>query len=449
VEFRLLGPFEACQDGRIVDAAIRRQERCLLGALLLDAGRVVPIDRLIDLLWDGDPPASARGTVHTYVGRLRKAFGPYGVRIETRGVGYRVDATGHTVDVARFTRLVDAAAAAPRPAERARHLDAALGLWRGPLMSDVADDRLRARLGAALEEMRLAGVELRAEARLDMRLPNRVVTDLAPLAVEFPTRERLVGLLMTAQVRCGRVADALELYRQTRQVLVDELGLEPGPDLQSLHERILRGDPRLSGPAPVHVVTVRGRHLPWNVGGHVALDFCNTFGGWGHQPPLPGSEWLRDYATLSVWAGYMGLADDWTVTRLLKEARRRPGEAGEALETAKELRTRLYDCLADPADTSAFRAVAQFADSAATMSVFTRGPDALGRWRISPDAGLLLPVHAVARAAAELLADPRRLTVRRCSSPSCGWLFLDHTGLRRWCSLLTCEKADRCVDATV
>jgi predicted RNA-binding Zn ribbon-like protein len=255
---------------------------------------------------------------------------------------------------------------------------------------------------------------------------------------------------MTAQFRCGRTADALALYRRTRQVLIDELGLEPGPDLQSLHERILRGDPRLNEPdAPVHVVTVRGRHLPWNVGGHVALDFCNTFGGWGHEPPLPGSEWLRDYTTLAVWAGYMGLADDRTVTRLSTEARRRPGAAGRVLETAKELRTRLYECLLDPADASAFRTVAQFAEAAATTSVFIRGTDGLGRWGVSPEAGLQLPVHAVARAAADLLSDPRRLTVRRCSSPYCGWLFLDQTGLRRWCSLLTCDGRDRCVDATM
>ncbi|MBQ1069527.1 winged helix-turn-helix domain-containing protein, partial [Micromonospora sp. D75] len=136
MEFRLLGPFEARHDGRPVEVGSRRQERCLLGMLLLDVGRVVPTDRLIDLLWNGRPPAAARGVVQTYVGRLRGSLHAYGVRISTRGEGYVVEEDRHRVDVDEFAELVRSAGRAADPAERVRSLDRALALWRGPLLAD-------------------------------------------------------------------------------------------------------------------------------------------------------------------------------------------------------------------------------------------------------------------------------------------------------------------------
>ncbi|WP_078917280.1 BTAD domain-containing putative transcriptional regulator [Streptomyces sp. NRRL S-813] len=438
MEFQLLGPFAARHEGRRVSVGSRRQERCLLSVLLLDAGRAVTTEHLIDLLWNGDPPASARATVHTYIGRLRGALSPYGVLVETRHDGYAVVQGPHTIDAQEFSCLVRQAADTHDPAERIRLQDRALGLWRGPLLADVADDRLRGRLGGTLDELRLSAAEQRAETQLTMGLHDRVVADLTPLVAEHPGRERLVAAQMTGLYRGGRQAEALELYRATRTALVTEFGIEPGAPLRTLHERMLRDDHRLDRPpGPVYAVRVGDEWLPWSTSGHPALEFCNTYAGWGGIR-LPGSEWLRGYATLAVWAGHMDLADDRMVGRLREQARRQPVEAAAALAEAREFRANLYACLTDPADARAFTAVAGVVEDAAKLSVFTRGEDGLVRWQPSPAAGLRLPLCAVARSAGELLADPLRFTIRSCPSEDCGWLFLDASGRRRWCSLATC-----------
>lgn len=439
MEFHLLGPFEARHGGRLVEIASRRQERCLLALLLLDLGRLVTIDRLIGLLWNGSAPASARGAVYTYVGRLRAALNPYGVRITTRADGYLVEADDHRVDVADFHRTVQQALDAADPAARAALLDGALRLWRGPLLADVADEALRHRLDGQLDEARLVALEARAEAQLALGRHPRVIKELAGLAERHPLRERLVGILMTAHYRAARQADALLLYEATRQALATELGVDPGPDLQELHRRILRNDARLDQPRrAVYEVRIRDEMLPWIVGGHPALDFCNTFAGWGDPAPLPGAEWLRNYRTFAVWSGYSGLADDPTVNRLLTLADRDPATARETLDQARTLRAHLYACLSGPADHTAFDAVARAAEAAARTLQYTRDETGGGRWRPGLEAGLRLPLHAAAWSAAELLADPRRLTVRSCADSHCRWLFLDETSMRRWCSLVTC-----------
>ncbi|MEU0370966.1 BTAD domain-containing putative transcriptional regulator [Streptomyces sp. NPDC006283] len=440
MEFQLLGPFEARHDGDRVLVGCRRQERCLLSILLLEAGRVVTTRRLIDLLWNGVAPASARGTVHTYIGRLRARLGPYGLHMDTRHDGYALNPGGHETDAQEFLDLAHRAGAAADPAERARLYDRALALWRGPLLVDVANDALRERLGGPLGELRLSALEQRAEAQLQLGLHDRVVADLTPLAPEHPGRERLVEALMTALYRCGRQADALELYRMTRRALVTGLGIEPGAGLHTLHDRILHGDPRLNRPpTPLYAVRVGEEWLPWSTSGLPALEFCNTYAGW-NGPRQPGSEWLRTYTTLAVWAGHLDLAEDWLVAGLLKQARRRPDEAAAALDEARAFRTRLYACLTDPDDVRAFKAVAGVAEDAAKVSVFVRGEDGLGRWRLSPSAGLRLPVLAVARSAAEVLGGPARFTIRVCPGENCGWVFADESGRRRWCSLGTCGK---------
>lgn len=440
MEFRLLGPFEACQDGQRVELGSRRQERCILAVLLLDLGHLVTTDRLIDLLWHGRPPASARGAVHTYIGRLRASLAPYGVQIRTGGDGYLIE-RGHLVDVEEFSRLAHKASGTADPAQRVGLLDRALALWRGPLLADTADGELRDRLYGPIEELRLASLELRAETQLVLDRHRQVINELTPLVARHPTREELVGTLMAALYRGGRQAEALGLYRVTRQKLIEELGVEPGMRLREVHRRILRDDHRLDRPSrPVYEVRVHEESLPWSVGGHPALEFCNTFAGWGHHPPLPGSEWLRGYRTLAVWTGHLGLADDATVRRLIELARREPDTAAAELENARALRTRLYACLTNPGDRSAFDAVARHAEAAARTLVFRRDADGRGRWRADLAAGLRLPVHAVAWSAAELLSDPRRSTIRVCPDERCGWLFLDESGMRRWCSLATCGR---------
>ncbi|MFF8938565.1 BTAD domain-containing putative transcriptional regulator [Streptomyces paradoxus] len=440
MDFQLLGPFAARHEGRPVLLGSRRQERCLLAVLLLNAGHSVPTGRLIDLLWDDAPPASARATVHTYVGRLRAALRPYEVSVETRHDGYAVERGPHRIDAQEFTGLVGQAADARDPVERIGHYDRALALWRGPLLADVADDRLRSRLGGRLGELRLSAVERRAETQLGMGLPERVVADLTPLLQEHPARERLVAAQMTALHRTGRRAEALRLYGRTRALLATDLGIEPNHELRTLHERMLSGDPRLDRPpGPVYAVRVDDEWLPWSTSGHPALEFCNTYAGWGGDR-LPGSEWLPGYATLAVWAGHLDLIEERQTARLREQALRGPDEAAAALDEARRFRTDLYACLTDPRDGRAFKAVAQVVEEAAGRSAFTRGEDGLGRWRPSPAAGLRMPLYAVAHAAGELLADPRRFTVRRCPGRDCGWLFLDESGRRRWCSLGACGE---------
>ncbi|NYV78342.1 AfsR/SARP family transcriptional regulator, partial [Streptomyces sp. UH6] len=384
MEFQLLGPFEARHDGRPVVVSSRRQERCLLALLLLHVDRAVPASRLADLLWSDALPRSPRATLHTYVGRLRSRLAPCGLRILTRHSGYLLEGDGHTVDAREFTGLVGRAATAGDPSERVRLHDRALDLWKGPLLADVADDVLRARVDTALGlgELRLTALEQRAEAQLTMGLHERVVTALAPVVREVPDRERLVVAQMTALYRCGRRAEALRLFDETRAELAEGSGVEPGPALATLHRRILDDDPRLDRPpAPLYAVRVGEEWLPWSTGGHPALEFCNTFAGWGRSAPLPGSDWLRGYSTLAVWAGHLGLADDHDVTRLLGRAAREPSEAAAVLDEARAYRERLYTCLTDPEDAAAFRAVANAAQEAAGLAVLTRGEGGLADWR--------------------------------------------------------------------
>jgi SARP family transcriptional regulator, regulator of embCAB operon len=441
MEFQLLGAFESRQDGEAVLLGGRRQERLLLAILLLHAGQPVTIDRLADLLWDSEIPEAARAAIHTYVGRLRRNLAGHGVEIETRRGGYAVAAEDHVIDAQEFAVEVRGAGKVTDPAERARQFEVALARWRGPLLADLADDRLRDRLDGGLMELRLATTELLAEDRLAMGLDTLVMADLLPLVKEHPTRERLVGSLMTALYRCGRRSDALATYQLTREILVEDLGIEPGPALLRIYERILRDDSRLvRPPAPVYAVRVREHWMPWNAGGHPALEFCNTYAGWNSDDPQSGSEWLPTYAALAVWAGYVDLADQGTVTHLLAQAEYEPAVAQETLVQARRLRADLHRCLTHPEDRTAFEAVAAVARVAAGRAVFTLAEDGLGRWVFPRSTGLQLPVYAAATSAADLLGEARRLTVRSCPSEHCGWLFLDQTGMRKWCSMATCGK---------
>jgi DNA-binding SARP family transcriptional activator/tetratricopeptide (TPR) repeat protein len=247
VEFQVLGAVAAWHGAVQLDLG-RRQERCLLGLLLLEAGRVVPAERLVDLLWRDTPPATGRRTVHTYVARLRGRLAPFGVRIVTRGSGYVIDIDPKWVDVHRFLAEVAAAREVTDPGERATALAKALTLWRGPLMAGVADEELVQRLGDGLEETRLGAVESGLEARLEAGQHGEVVGTLTDLVKSYPTREQLAGLLMLALYRCGRSADAVAVYREVRRNLVEELGLEPSDELQRLHRQILGNAPELAAP---------------------------------------------------------------------------------------------------------------------------------------------------------------------------------------------------------
>jgi predicted ATPase/DNA-binding SARP family transcriptional activator len=251
MEFGILGPLEV-RNGEAPVRVPGAKERALLADLLVNAGRVVSADRLVEDLWGDDPPGRPANTLQGRVSALRRALGPGGSdRLVTSPPGYRLDAVPEQVDAARFERLVaEAEAAAPADTPRAaRLLEVALGLWRGPALAEFADAPWAQAEAARLEELRLAAREALVELRLAAGGHAGLVGELEGLVAAHPTRERLRGQLMAALYRSGRQADALALYQQTREVLAEELGIDPSPELQRLHQRILVQDPALEAAA--------------------------------------------------------------------------------------------------------------------------------------------------------------------------------------------------------
>jgi WD40 repeat protein/DNA-binding SARP family transcriptional activator len=252
VRFGLLGPLEVWCGGAEVTIAPGKQ-RAVLAALLLSAGRVVPVDELAEALWGRSPPPSARVTVQNYVMRLRKALGAAGWEgISTRAPGYLISLDAGDLDVTRFEGLLAGARAAARAdawGDAAGQAGAALALWRGDPLSDVESDELVLHEVPRLEELRLQAVEIRIDADLRAGRHGEVIAELQELVTGHPLREHLHAQRMLAFYRDGRQAEALSAYQQARQVLVDELGAEPGTELRELHQRILAADPGLAAPA--------------------------------------------------------------------------------------------------------------------------------------------------------------------------------------------------------
>ncbi|MCW6010651.1 tetratricopeptide repeat protein [Micromonospora sp. CPCC 205371] len=273
--FHVLGGVEVSLDGRRLPIG-RRRERCLLGLLLLEAGRAVAVDRLVDLLWDGEGPAYARRSLHSHVARLRTVLSGAAalgsVRLDTqgtgRGAGYVLRVEPDTVDAHRFRRLVSEAMTDSQPGGRADGLAAALELWRGPVLGDDADSALRDRVGADLHTLHLSTLEhwagaLVAAGRFDEALPQ-----LARLTVEHPARERFTELYMTALYRIGDKAAALAAYERTRTWLSEQIGVDPTPALHRHHLSVLRDEVAAATPAtppagpaelPGDVATLVGR----------------------------------------------------------------------------------------------------------------------------------------------------------------------------------------------
>jgi DNA-binding SARP family transcriptional activator/Flp pilus assembly protein TadD len=245
LEFRVLGPLEVWRDGALVPVTAGRQ-RAVLAALLLRANQVLAAERLIDLLWGGRPPATARNTLQTLVRRLRRQLAPDEATgpLLTQPPGYLLRVDPDRLDLARFERLLRhgrEALAAGDHERAAALLDEAVGLWRGPALSDVSADLLRPE-EIRLQELYQQAVEERVEARLRQGRHAELVAEVRALVAEHPLRERPYGQLMRALYGSGRQAEALETYRALRRLLADELRVEPGPELQQLHVAMLRGD---------------------------------------------------------------------------------------------------------------------------------------------------------------------------------------------------------------
>jgi DNA-binding SARP family transcriptional activator len=250
MEFGVLGPVEVWRDGRPADAGHARQ-RAVLAVLVLDAGRAVPLEVLIDRVWGEQPPRSVRNVVYGYVARLKALIAggrDPGVDLSRRSGGYLLQARPDRVDVARFRRLV-ADASATGDDHAAAVLGEAVALWRGPALAGLDSPWLNA-MRARLELERAAAVLDLNEIRLRRGEHGTLVLELAAQAAAAPTDERLIGQLMLALYRCGRQAEALRCYERTRRHLADELGADPSLDLRALHEQVLRADQALATPGP-------------------------------------------------------------------------------------------------------------------------------------------------------------------------------------------------------
>jgi DNA-binding SARP family transcriptional activator/tetratricopeptide (TPR) repeat protein len=256
MEFQLLGPLEARERGRPVDLGTPRV-RTLLAALLLSANRVVSVDELVDRIWAGEPPANPRRTVQTNVARLRLALGDGAADlVRTRERGYLIEVDQWQLDLLRFRALVEQAHPGEDPVRRARLLAQALGLWRGEPLAGLPAESLARDEVPRLAEERLTAQEHLIEVRLDLGHHVELVSELTALTARYPLRERLWGHLMLALYRSSRQADALRVYRTLARHLAEDLGLDPGEELQRLHRAVLTADPSLSAPAGAPV-TVR------------------------------------------------------------------------------------------------------------------------------------------------------------------------------------------------
>jgi DNA-binding SARP family transcriptional activator len=253
MEFRILGPFEVHDGDREIPIGAFRQ-RAVLALLTIHAGQTLSTDRIIDEIWSGSPPPSALKTLHAYISRLRKALhdptiGGEGTSLLSRHSGYVLAIDPSGVDAFQFEQLVGEASGAlgdGRPEIAADRLRLALSLWRGTALAEFAYEPFATNESQRLMERRLEAVELRIDTDMALARHVSVVAELEALVAEHPIRERLWAQLMIALYRCGRQADALAAYAKVRRLLVEDLGIEPGPELRSLERLVLEQSPDLA-----------------------------------------------------------------------------------------------------------------------------------------------------------------------------------------------------------
>ncbi len=266
MDFRLLGALEVSAGEVAADLGPPKQ-RALLAILLLHAGEILPIDRLIELLWGDSPPRTANHSIQIYVSNLRKAFEGLGANgvLSTRSPGYRLDAHADSIDVRQFEERVREGTRKLRegdPDTGAADLRAALRLWRGPALSDFTYEEFAQPYIHRLHDLHLDAIEALAAADLAAGRADDVVPLLDAAIREDPLRERSRELLMLALYRTGRHPEALRTYQHLRTVLDEELGLEPSPPLQRLQERILLHDPALM-PADAEATAAEAARNPY------------------------------------------------------------------------------------------------------------------------------------------------------------------------------------------
>ncbi|MFI6236447.1 BTAD domain-containing putative transcriptional regulator [Micromonospora sp. NPDC050784] len=265
MRFGVLGPLTVWTTRGAVVAVPGVKVRALLAALLLHEGQPVPADRLIDYLWGDAPPANAAGALSAKVSQLRRVLADAepGARelVRSPPPGYRILVDRDDVDAGRFHRLVSEARGEQDRRSRVALFSAALALWRGPAFADFRDEPFTAAAAAGLEEQWLLVSEDHLDDRLALGEHAEVVGALGGLLVRQPLRERARGLHMLALYRAGRQSEALSSYDELRVRLRDELGLDPGPELAALHQRILAHDPTLTAPPVAAIPASRAVEL--------------------------------------------------------------------------------------------------------------------------------------------------------------------------------------------
>ena len=309
MDFRILGPFEVAGAGGVVDLRGAKR-RGLLACLVVHAGQPMSTDRLVDELWGDGGSAAATRTVQTYVSQLRKLLRGEGADLETRAGGYVLKVDPVQVDASRFERAITVAGAESDPGRRLAVLDEALGWWRGSPLGEFAGagwaDREARRLDALCHQAR----QRRYDALLDLDRAGEAVGELELLVGAHPLDERFWAQLMLALYRSGRQGDALGAYQQARRHLVDELGIEPGPELVDLEHRILDHDPTLATPT---VPTVAKQTTParsagngWHPRTFLLTDIVDSVPLWERDPPAMSDAVARHDALVHDAVGASG-----------------------------------------------------------------------------------------------------------------------------------------------
>jgi DNA-binding SARP family transcriptional activator len=249
VEVGVLGPLQASVDDAPVSLGTPKQ-RALLAMLVINRNRPVGVDSLVTAIWGESPPPNTRANVHTYVSNLRRLFNSArsaaGDVLVNAPPGYRFDVAETNCDIGRFIIERSAGmreAAAGRFAQASQHLEAALAQWRGPVLEDLRDFQFVDAFGTALMEDKLVAETARAESEIACGHASAVIAELEALITEHPYREPLWAQLITAYYLANRQSDALDAYCRLKDTLAEDLGIDPGSPLRSLHERILRQEP--------------------------------------------------------------------------------------------------------------------------------------------------------------------------------------------------------------
>lgn len=263
LRFNILGPIEGWSDGTRLRLGGVIQER-VLATLLLEPGKVIPVSRLVEAAWDEEPPTTAPHQVRKAVADLRRRIPGGADVLVTDGPGYRVAQEQCEIDVAEFGLLIREAklkASDGRTAEAVEILRGALALWRGPVLSGGGGPVIEA-ASTSIEERRLTAAEQLFELQLALGDTAELIVEMRELVQQHPLRESLRGQLMLALYRSGRQAEALDEYGRVRELLAEELGIDPGPNLTKLYEGILRESPDLAGPEPAAAAPVVAVALP-------------------------------------------------------------------------------------------------------------------------------------------------------------------------------------------